>query len=198
MNPTPEKLSELRALRAETKRKALERRRQRAAEERTAKLLAQQREICRRVAQGASLMAVCSEGDKRIPTYDRALIWLADYPEFSDAYKAAQRARADALFEEALTISDDARNDWMARNDPNNPGWVQNGEHIARSKLRVDTRKWMVSKLNPSRYGEKLAVEGNPDKPVVVAVTHKIVQVVRQETFSPQEKLSGWEANEDD
>jgi hypothetical protein len=128
------------------------------------------------------MLSILTEGDRALPKYEVALGWLTDYPDFAEMYKAAQRARGDVLFEEALTISDDGRNDWMARNDPNNIGWQFNGEHIQRSKLRVDTRKWAASKLNPSRYGDKLAVEGNIDKPLVVAVTHRIVQVIKQET----------------
>jgi hypothetical protein len=84
----------------------------------------------------------------------------------------------------------------MARNDPNNPGYDLNGEHLQRSRLRVDTRKWMVAKMNPGKFGDKLAVEGDPSKPVVVAVTHKIVHVTRQETLAPPEperQRSDWD-----
>jgi hypothetical protein len=128
------------------------------------------------------MLTILTEGDRSLPRYETALGWLTDYPDFAEAYKQAQRARGDVLFEEALTISDDGRNDWMARNGADNLGWMLNGENIARSKLRVDTRKWAASKLNPSRYGDKLAVEGNVDKPIVVAVTHRVVQVIKQET----------------
>ena len=144
-----------------------------------------QGEICRRVSLGESMLSVLTAGDRSLPRYETALQWLTDYPDFAEAYKAAQRARGDVLFEEALTVADDARNDWMRRNDPENAGWMANGEHIARSKLRVDTRKWAAAKLNPSRYGDKVEVSGNPDKPLVVAVTHRIVQIVRQETEQP-------------
>jgi hypothetical protein len=157
---------------------------QRRADARAEKQRAKQEELCRRVSIGQSLLQACTE-DKAMPGYVTALRWLQDNPDFAEAYRHAQRLRADFLFEEALTVADDARNDWMRRNDPNNPGWLANGEHIQRSKLRVDTRKWAAGKLNPSRYGDKLAVEGDPDKPVVVAVTHNIVQVVRQETSGP-------------
>ena len=172
---------ELVAIRAEARKQSALKRRMKAAEARADKMFKTQEELCRRVSIGQSLMQVCQE-DRAMPSYVTALRWLTDYPDFAEAHKQAQRQRADVLFEEALTVADDARNDWMARNDPNNPGWQANGEHIQRSKLRVDTRKWAASKLNPSRYGDKLAVEGDPDRPVVVAVTHRIVQVVRQET----------------
>lgn len=176
--PVPPELAAIR--RAARKERTLARR-VRAAEARADKQMKTQEEICRRIACGQSLLSVCNE-DKRMPSYSTALNWLRDYPDFADAHKQAQRARADVLFEDAITIADDARNDWMARNDPNNPGWIANGENIQRSRLRVDTRKWAAGKLNAARYGDKLAVEGNPDTPIVVSVTHEIVKVVRVET----------------
>lgn len=130
------------------------------------------------------MLSILTEGDRMLPKYETALAWLSDYPDFADAYSKAQRARSDVLFEEALIVADDARNDWMARNDGNNAGWMLNGENINRSKLRVETRKWAAAKLNPSRYADRATMEIDT-KPVVVSVTHRIVQIVRQETDAP-------------
>ncbi len=33
-------------------------------------------------------------------------------------------------------------------------------EHVQRSRLRVDTRKWAAGKLAPKRYGDKLNLGG--------------------------------------
>jgi hypothetical protein len=38
-------------------------------------------------------------------------------------------------------------------------GWQLNGEHLQRSRLRVDTRKWIASKLKPKKYGDKVEHE---------------------------------------
>jgi hypothetical protein len=171
----------------------------RQTERRSDRLLAReevQREICHRVTLGQSLASICTE-DKLLPDYGTVLDWLHKDEAFGNAYQRAVRARADVLFEETLSIADDARNDWMARNDPNNPGWIANGEHIQRSRLRVETRKWAASKLNPHRYGEKIDVAGNPDRPVVVSVTHRIVRAVQHETLPPvaesrEKAIDGW------
>ena len=180
---------------AEVREQARIKRAAKAALAQDTKMRNQQFEICRRVSLGESMVSILTEGDRTLPTYETALQWLLDYSDFAEGYKNAQRARGDVLFEQALDISDNATNDWMARHDPNNPGFNLNGEHIQRSKLRVDTRKWAAAKLNPNKYGDKIAVEGNPDRPVVVAVLHKVVNVVRQETYEePQEKIvNGWE-----
>lgn len=49
----------------------------------------------------------------------------------------------------------------MESNDPANPGWRFNGEHVQHSRLRVETRKWFLSKLMPKVYGDKSSVELN-------------------------------------
>ena len=51
--------------------------------------------------------------------------------------------------------------------DGEGTGYEYNGEAVQRSKLRVDARKWMASKMAPKKYGDKLAVGGADDLPPV-------------------------------
>jgi hypothetical protein len=54
---------------------------------------------------------------------------------------------------------DDGSNDWIERElESGHVIRVPDYEHIAQSRLRVDTRKWLMSKLLPKKYGEKLDV----------------------------------------
>jgi hypothetical protein len=63
------------------------------------------------------------------------------------------------MADEILDIADDGSNDYMAitRKDESE-AWQLNGEHIQRSRLRVDTRKWLMAKMKPKVYGDKLDV----------------------------------------
>lgn len=115
--------------------------------------------ICAELADGRSLRSVCR--DEGIPSAQTVFTWMRSNKEFLEQYARAKAESADALVEDMLEISDDARNDWMERHDENNPGWDFNGEHVQRSKLRVDTRKWAASKLNARRYGDKLELGGS-------------------------------------
>ena len=80
--------------------------------------------------------------------------------------------------EELVEISDDGTNDWMERRDKDGAslGWRENGESVARSRLRVDTRKWVLSKMLPKVYGEKTAMEhsGPGGGPIEVADISKL------------------------
>ena len=71
--------------------------------------------------------------------------------------------RQDAMFEDMLDIADDASRDIRMVGDEGNEREVVDHEHIARSKLRVDTRKWNLSRMNPRKYGDKVALTGGGD-----------------------------------
>lgn len=114
-------------------------------------------EICERIADGESLRRICSDDD--MPSKSTVFKWLNEKPSFSDQYTRAREAQADSLFDEILDIADDARNDWMERNGQEDIGYQVNGEHVQRTRLRLDARKWMAGKLKPKKYGEKQEVE---------------------------------------
>lgn len=121
--------------------------------------------ICERLTHGESLRTICRDED--MPATSTVCKWLNDRPAFSEQYARAREAQADALFDEILDIADETRHDWSVNE---RGAEVVNNEAIARSRLRVDARKWMASKLAPKKYGEKLAVGGAEDLPPISSV----------------------------
>lgn len=113
--------------------------------------------ICEQLSEGISLRTVCKADE--MPCAATVFKWLRLKPEFVEQYTRAKEDAADAFAEEMLDIADEASNDWMEVHDPDNPGYRLNGEHINRSRLRVDTRKWIASKLKPKKYGDKSTTE---------------------------------------
>lgn len=121
-------------------------------------------EICSRIATGESLRSICRCAN--MPAQSTVFLWLlrgstGDTPElaaFSDQYARAREWQADSHADEIQDIADDGRNDFMEVHGSEGElkGYLVNGEAIQRSKLRVDTRKWIASKLKPKKYGEKL------------------------------------------
>ncbi len=91
-----------------------------------------------------------------MPSRSSVSLWVVnDVEGFADQYARARELGLDEMAESLTEISDDGTNDWVDDNDPDNPGYKLNGEHVQRSKLRVDTRKWILSKLAPKKYGDK-------------------------------------------
>ncbi len=110
--------------------------------------------ICSRLADGESLRAICR--DEGMPRESTVRAWAIQenhpfYAQYAQAREIAYHSMADELFE----IADNGSNDWMERNDKDNPGYEANGEHMQRSRLRVDTRKWALARMLPKVYGDK-------------------------------------------
>lgn len=115
-------------------------------------------QICAALAEGRSLRDVCSADG--MPAESTVRAWaIEDREGFSAQYTLAREVGYQAMADELLEIADDGRNDWMERRGEEDAGWQANGEHIQRSRLRVDTRKWMLSKVLPKVYGEKQQLE---------------------------------------
>lgn len=113
--------------------------------------------ILERLENGESLRAICKT--KGFPHESTVRKWAREEPEFGRQYQLALELGCDAMADEIIEISDDARNDWMETNDPDNPGYKANLTHIARSRLMTDNRKWWLSKRMARVYGDKQAVE---------------------------------------
>lgn len=122
--------------------------------------------ICERLADGESMRSISR--DDGMPAMSTLFKWLREIESFSQQYARAKEECADMYAEDVIEIADNAANDWMENNDPENPGFRLNGEHIQRSRLRVDARKWIAGKLKPKKYGEKVSQEisGPEGKPI--------------------------------
>lgn len=129
--------------------------------------------ICSRLAEGMSLRTVCNA--EEMPDKSTVFRWLETNKEFRDQYARAKEESADALVEEILDIADDGSNDWMEVHKGEQVSWIENGEALGRSRLRVDARKWVASKLKAKKYGDKLGIGGADDLPAM-----KIIKVARE------------------
>jgi len=103
-------------------------------------------------------------------------VWLQD-ETFREQYARACDIRAEAIFEDILDIADNGTNDWMRDNDPENEGYRQNGEAIRRTQVRIDARKWVLGKMKPKVYGDKIdhTLGSEPGKPLVHEIVRRII-----------------------
>lgn len=111
--------------------------------------------ICERLALGESLRAVCR--DDGMPHQATVFRWLDLHEAFRDQYARARVKQAEYYADEIVEIADDTARDTIVTDNGEQP----NSEWIARSRLRVDARKWLMSKLAPKKYGDKVDVTTN-------------------------------------
>lgn len=152
-------------------------------------------QLCGMLADGMSLRSVCKiEG---MPDKQTVFRWIRTFPNFLDQYARAKADSADALAEELIDISDDGTNDWMEV-EAKNGGvkTVLNGENIQRSRLRVDTRKWLMSKMQPKKYGDKMDYTTN-GKDIGAAETQDAIENLLKSYGFKGSKTSSSEKNSD-
>ncbi len=109
--------------------------------------------ICRRLSEGESLNRICQ--DAEMPGSTTVFRWLGENQAFRDKYARARETQMDAMAEEILEIAD--------LGDPEQANWL---------KLRVDTRKWLMSKIAPKKYGDRTVLAGDDTAPLSIAVVH--------------------------
>lgn len=133
--------------------------------------------ICERVATSTfGLQRLCDLYED-LPTKTTINLWRYKYPEFSTQYAQAKLKQADLMAEEILEIADDGQNDWMESfGEDGEIGYKINGEHVQRSRLRIDTRKWLASKLLPKQYGQHAEEEKQHDKSVIEMLIDKLAE----------------------
>jgi predicted transcriptional regulator len=122
--------------------------------------------ICALITEGYTLRQIASELGC---TSGAIAIWAGEDEAFAKRYARAMDLRTDRMAEEILDIADDGSNDWVEREQDGRTVTVADHEHIQRSKLRVDARKWLMAKMLPKKYGDRTTIAGDPENPVAVA-----------------------------
>lgn len=119
--------------------------------------------LCGLIADGMSLRKVCELPG--MPSTSMVMRWLADEEraEFREQYACAREAQADYLAEQMLDIADEECTMVRAsKHGGDDDGQVEvlfDATAVARNRLRVDTRKWLASKMAPKKYGDKITAE---------------------------------------
>lgn len=132
-------------------------------------------EIVARLSKGEPLAHICA--DDWMPAVRTVSDWRDAHPEFDADFARARDLGFDAIAADTLTIADDDSRDWeMIRdNEGHVTGIKVDGEHVTRSKLRIDTRLKLLAKWDPKRYGDKLALTDPDGDRLKVEVIKRVV-----------------------
>jgi len=112
---------------------------------------------------GMSCWKACEKAGVKNSTF---MLWVSQDSALAENYARARENYVERIAQEVMELSDvdvgetpDGRKDWAA---------------VQKHKLQVDTRKWLLSKLAPKKYGEKIEISGDKESPLV----HRIERVV--------------------
>ena len=125
--------------------------------------------ISQTVLQGMQSGMSCFKACQKAGISHSAFLgWVADDSLLRDNYTRAREDLIERIANEVMELSDqdvpetgDGKKDWQA---------------IQKHKLQVDSRKWLLSKLAPKKYGDKIEVSGDPSNPLVQRIERVIVK----------------------
>jgi hypothetical protein len=123
--------------------------------------------VCDAIASPKSLTAVCKNA--WAPNKKTFLRWVEKYPTVRAAYEQAIRDREERLFEEVIEIADSGR-------DP------------AKTRVQVDARKWVLARMNPKKYGDRMTNEltGAGGGPIESNMTITFVKSPKRDDDEPE------------
>lgn len=114
---------------------------------------------------GLSAFKACQKVGVPQSTFNR---WVDTDAKLAEDYAHAREDLIERMANEVLELADsevpeteDGKKDWQA---------------IQKHKLQVDTRKWLLSKLAPKKYGDKLEVSGDAANPLVTRIERVVVK----------------------
>ena len=124
--------------------------------------------ICDAIAKGQTAREIAASQGIHWQTVCN---WRDRHPEFAAQLRAAQAARAELMAEEILEIADDSSADFVVFETPS--GRIRrepNHELVQRSRLRVETRKYLMEKWSPHHYGpiQRLELTGADGGPILL------------------------------
>ena len=96
--------------------------------------------------------------------------WRKDYPDFGNAYLLAQEEHIDALIDQAGDIVDSELNPQLAR-------------------VKADHRRWLASRLNRQKYGDKLDVQHNHTLDITPIISKALERLSNISVGLPEMKL---------
>ncbi len=143
--------------------------------------------VCELIAEGQSLRQIALRDS--MPTVSTMMLWASKgdagderYQAFAEQYVRAMAVRADYMAEQLIDIADDASHDIFVDDEGNER---VNFDNIQRAKLRIETRKWLMGKMKPKKYGDKITNEhtgadGGPIQTQDVTLTPKEAKAISQ------------------
>lgn len=109
--------------------------------------------ICDELAEGKSLRSILAAED--MPSIGTFLRWVAARPELAEQYASARARCIDAMAEDILDIADTPQIGQKTVSKATGLE-ITEGDMVEHRRLRIEARKWLMGKMAPKKYGDKL------------------------------------------
>ena len=133
--------------------------------------------VCARMETGESLRKSCEAEGVKDPTF---LDWVRADDLFAEQYARAREAGLHCMAQQIIEISDEQEIE--ARYNGEDVKLDLSATAVARNRLRVDSRKWLLSKMMPKVYGDKMTLAGDPEAPLSQSATPEVIAALAEMT----------------
>lgn len=124
------------------------------------------------LAEVGSLRKACEKHEVPKGTF---LGWVAEDEALADQYARARETGLDAMAEEIIEIADTPLEGVETTTDEKGGVSEKRGDMLGHRKLQVDSRKWLLAKCLPKKYGDSVKLLGDPENPVSMTITREVI-----------------------
>jgi hypothetical protein len=133
--------------------------------------------VCERISAGESLRAILHTGrPDNLPAMHHFLRWISEDNIFGKQYARAMETRADLIFDEMLEISDTQEIGIIEESGVTKDGAFTREKRydaVEHRRLKVDTRKWILARMNPKKYGDRVMTEDVTQQPKQLVIVRQ-------------------------
>jgi hypothetical protein len=116
------------------------------------------------MTDGMSLRKACQEVGVKASTF---LDWVDKSTELAEQYTRARAMLLEHMAEDLMQIADEPV--------PSTQSGSYDTGAVQKQRLQVDTRKWLLSKLAPKKYGEKMQLSGDAENPIAIQKIERVI-----------------------
>ena len=122
------------------------------------------------------MRTICRDDD--VPSIATIFNWFRSQPGFLEQYARAKEESADAMAEDILEIADNEVEqplivDGLPLQVDGKLVMIKDNVSVNHARLRVDTRKWLMAKMKPKKYGERMELAGDEKSPLQIIIQGK-------------------------
>lgn len=134
-------------------------------------------ELCALLAEGKSIRQITELPG--MPSRRAGQYWMSRYPGFREKYECAMMLLAEFWAHEIIEIADDSSGDFIINERGER---AIDHENINRARLKVDARRWLLSKILPKRYGDKVQADVTVRRDMRELTDDELLQIIRGST----------------
>jgi hypothetical protein len=134
-------------------------------------------ELCALIADGKSIRQITELPG--MPSRRAVQYWMSRHPDFREKYECAMMLLAEFWAHEIIEIADDSGGDYVTNGDGRQ---ALDHDNINRARLKVDARKWLLSKILPKRYGDRVHADVTVRRDMRDLSETELLQIVQGST----------------